>query len=124
LESELLDLNADERNELLGSLGVEEPSLDRLIHAGYRLLGLETFFTVGENEVRAWTMHEGATAFEAAGEIHSDFQRGFIRADAIAVDAVLQAGSYKVAREQGIVRSEGREYVVRDGDVLLFRFNV
>lgn len=124
LESELLDLNADERNELLGSLGVEEPSLDRLIHAGYRLLGLETFFTVGENEVRAWTMHEGATAFEAAGEIHSDFQRGFIRADAIAVDAFLQAGSYKVAREQGIVRSEGREYVVRDGDVLLFRFNV
>ena len=124
LESELLDLNEEERKELLASLGVEEPSLDRLIHAGYRLLGLETFFTVGENEVRAWTMHEGATAFEAAGEIHTDFQRGFIRAETIAVEEFLQAGSYKVARERGLVRSEGRDYVVRDGDVLLFRFNV
>ncbi|MBE0591966.1 MAG: redox-regulated ATPase YchF [Gemmatimonadales bacterium] len=124
LEAELLDLSGGERAELLASLGVEEPGLDRVIHAGYRLLGLQTFFTVGENEVRAWTMGEGATAFEAAGEIHSDFQRGFIRADTISVDEFLQAGSYKVARERGLVRSEGRDYVVQDGDVLLFRFNV
>src|SRR5213593_4066336 len=92
--------------------------------AGYRLLTLQTFFTVGENEVRAWTMHAGGTAFDAAGEIHSDFQRGFIRAETVAYDDFVRAGSYKVAREQGLVRSEGRDYVVRDGDILLFRFNV
>jgi ribosome-binding ATPase YchF (GTP1/OBG family) len=79
---------------------------------------------VGENEVRAWTMHRGGTAFDAAGEIHSDFQRGFIRAETVAFDAFVPAGSYKVAREQGLVRSEGRDYVVQDGDILLFRFNV
>src|SRR5437016_2922688 len=89
-----------------------------------RQLGLLTFFTVGENEVRAWTMHRGGTAFDAAGEIHSDFQRGFIRAETVAFDAFVEAGSYKVAREQGLVRSEGRDYVVQDGDILLFRFNV
>ena len=108
----------------LASAGVSEPGLDRLIHAGYRLLGLQTFFTVGENEVRAWTMHRGGTAFDAAGEIHSDFQRRFIRAETVAFDAFVKAGSYKVAREQGLVRSEGRDYVVQDGDILLFRFNV
>jgi len=124
LEAELVDLSFEERDELLASAGVTEPGLDRLIHAGYRLLGLETFFTVGENEVRAWTMRQGATAFEAAGEIHSDFQRGFIRAETIAVAQFLEAGAYKVARERGVVRSEGRDYVVQDGDVLLFRFNV
>ncbi len=123
-EAELGELSGVERQEYLVSAGVSEPGLDRLIHAGYRLLGLQTFFTVGENEVRAWTMHRGGTAFDAAGEIHSDFQRGFIRAETVGYDEFVRAGSYKVAREQGLVRSEGRDYIVRDGDILLFRFNV
>jgi len=123
-EAELGELTGEERREYLASAGVSEPGLDRLIHAGYRLLGLQTFFTVGENEVRAWTMHRGDTAFAAAGEIHSDFQRGFIRAETVGYNEFVKAGSYKVAREQGLVRSEGRDYVVKDGDILLFRFNV
>src|SRR3989475_317348 len=117
-------LAGDQRPEYLASAGVNEPGLDRLIHAGYRLLGLQTFFTVGENEVRAWTMHRGGTAFDAAGEIHSDFQRGFIRAETVSFAHFARVGSYKAAREQGLVRSEGRDYVVEDGDILLFRFNV
>ena len=123
-EAELAELSGDERTEYLASAGVAEAGLDRLIHAGYRLLGLQTFFTVGENEVRAWTMHRGDTAFAAAGEIHSDFQRGFIRAETVAYEEFVRVGSYKTAREQGLVRSEGRDYVVQDGDILLFRFNV
>ena len=123
-ESELVDLSGEERKEFLGQAGVTEPGLDRLIHAGYHLLGLQTFFTVGENEVRAWTVHLGETAFAAAGAIHSDFQRGFIRAETVRFDDFVNAGSYKAAREQGVVRSEGRDYVVQDGDILLFRFNV
>ncbi len=123
-EAELGELSGDERQEYLASAGVAEPGLDRLIHAGYRLLGLQTFFTVGENEVRAWTMHRGDTAFAAAGEIHSDFQRGFIRAETVGYAEFVNAGSYKAAREHGLVRSEGRDYVVKDGDILLFRFNV
>jgi GTP-binding protein YchF len=123
-EAELQQLAPEERAEFLASAGITEPGLDRLIHAGYRLLGLETFFTVGENEVRAWTLHRGSTAFEAAGLIHSDFQRGFIRCETIAWDALVAEGSYKAAREKGLIRSEGRDYRVRDGDVLLFRFNV
>ncbi len=123
-EAELAELSGEERAEYLASAGVREPGLDRLIHAGYHLLGLQTFFTVGENEVRAWTMPRGGTAFDAAGEIHSDFQRGFIRAETVAYEEFVRAGSYKAAREQGLVRSEGRDYVVQDGDVLLFRFNV
>ena len=124
LEAELAELSGEERREYLASAGVAEPGLDRLIHAGYRLLGLQTFFTVGENEVRAWTMHRGDTAFDAAGEIHSDFQRGFICAETLGFEEFVKAGSYKAAREQGLVRSEGRDYVVKDGDILLFRFNV
>jgi GTP-binding protein YchF len=124
LEAELADLAPAERTEYLASAGVAEPGLDRLIHAGYRLLGLQTFFTVGDTEVRAWTMQRGHTAFDAAGEIHTDFQRGFIRAETVSWEEFAKAGSYKAAREQGVVRSEGRDYVVRDGDVLLFRFNV
>jgi hypothetical protein len=124
LEAELAELSGEERQEYLASAGVAEPGLDRLIHAGYRLLGLQTFFTVGDNEVRAWTMHRGDTAYDAAGEIHSDFQRGFIRAETVGFGEFVQAGSYKAAREQGLVRSEGRDYVVKDGDILLFRFNV
>src|SRR5436309_9582253 len=123
-EAELGELSGDERQEYLASAGVSEAGLDRLIHAGYRLLGLQTFFTVGENEVRAWTMHRDGTAFDAAGEIHSDFQRGFIRAETVAYEDVARVGSYKAAREQGWVRSGGREYLVQDGDILLFRFNV
>ncbi len=123
-EAELAELSGEERAEYLASAGVREPGLDRLIHAGYHLLGLQTFFTVGENEVRAWTMARGGTAFDAAGEIHSDFQRGFIRAETVAYDEFVRVGSYKTAREQGLVRSEGRDYVVQDGDILLFRFNV
>jgi len=123
-EAELGELSGTERQEYLASAGVAEPGLDRLIHAGYRLLGLQTFFTVGENEVRAWTMHRGDTAYDAAGEIHSDFQRGFIRAETVGFSEFVNATSYKVAREQGLVRSEGRDYVVKDGDILLFRFNV
>jgi len=123
-EAELGELGGEERKEYLVSAGVSEPGLDRLIHAGHRLLGLQTFFTVGETEVRAWTMHRGDTAFDAAGEIHSDFQRGFIRAETVGFEEFVKAGSYKTAREQGLVRSEGRDYVVKDGDILLFRFNV
>src|SRR6266436_5978803 len=123
-EAELGELSGNERTEYLASAGVSEPGLDRLIHAGYRLLGLQTFLTVGENEVRAWTMHRGGTAFDAAGEIHSDFQRGFIRAETVSFADFARVGSYKAAREQGLVRSEGRDYVVEDGDILLFRFNV
>jgi hypothetical protein len=123
-EAELAELSGEERQEYLASAGVAEPGLDRLIHAGYRLLGLQTFFTVGDNEVRAWTMHRGDTAYDAAGEIHSDFQRGFIRAETVGFGEFVKAGSYKAAREQGLVRSEGRDYVVKDGDILLFRFNV
>jgi hypothetical protein len=123
-EAELAELAGPERVEFLASVGLAESGLERLIHAGYRLLGLETFFTVGDKEVRAWTIHHGTTAFDAAGEIHSDFQRGFIRAETISWEDFVAAGSYKVARDRGHVRSEGREYRVRDGDVLLFRFNV
>src|SRR5207237_9712918 len=123
-EGERAELSGDERTGYLASAGVSEPGRDRRIHAGYRLLGLQTLFTVGENEVRAWTMHRGGTAFDAAGEIHSDFQRGFIRAETVAYEEFVRVGSYKTAREQGLVRSEGRDYVVQDGDILLFRFNV
>src|SRR5437763_764069 len=123
-ELALADLAGEERREYLAAAGVGEPGLDRLIHAGYRLLGLQTFFTVGENEVRAWTMHRGETAFHAAGAIHSDFQRGFIRAETASLEEFVKAGSYKAARELGLVRSEGRDYLVKDGDILLFRFNV
>jgi GTP-binding protein YchF len=124
IEAELAELTGAERQEYLASAGIAEPGLDRLIHAGYRLLGLQTFFTVGENEVRAWTIHRGETAYDAAGEIHTDFQRGFIRAETVGFEDFERAGGYKGAREQGLSRAEGRDYVVADGDVLLFRFNV
>jgi GTP-binding protein YchF len=123
-EAELSALPVEERAEYLATAGVDEPGLNRLIHAGYHLLGLQTFFTVGEIEVRAWTIHQGDTACAAAGAIHSDFQRGFIRAETVGYEDFLRAGSYKAARDQGLVRSEGRDYVVADGDILLFRFNV
>ena len=124
IEGELAELAPDERAEFLASLGLESAGLDRLIRAGYHLLGLHTYFTAGEKEVRAWTIHRGDTAPKAAAVIHSDFERGFIRAETVGYDDFVALGGWKGAREKGAVRSEGKEYVVSDGDVLLFRFNV
>ena len=124
IESELAELEPDERAAFLDELGLEESGLDRLIAAAYDLLGLITFFTSGENESRAWTVRRGARAPEAAGQIHSDFERGFIRAETIGYDEYVEVGSLKTAREKGMIRSEGKEYTVVDGDVMLFRFNV
>jgi ribosome-binding ATPase len=124
IESELAELGDEERDEFLSSLGLTEPGLHLLIRTGYRLLGLQTYFTAGEKEVRAWTISVGAKAPEAAGVIHSDFERGFIRAETVAWDDFVKTQSVKVARDQGLMRSEGKEYVVKDGDILLFRFNV
>lgn len=124
IEAELSELDPQERAAFLADLGLERSGLDRLIQAGYRLLGLISFFTAGEKEVRAWTIREGTRAPEAAGEIHSDFERGFIRAETLGWADFVQAGSLKAARERGLVRSEGRDYVVQDGDIMLFRFNV
>jgi ribosome-binding ATPase len=124
IESELAELPLGERQEFLASLGLAEPGLDTLIRAGYRLLGLQVYFTAGEKEVRAWEIPIGAKAPRAAGAIHTDFERGFIRAETVSWDDFVRAGSVKAARERGLMRSEGKEYVVQDGDILLFRFNV
>ncbi|MEO7635052.1 MAG: redox-regulated ATPase YchF [Sphingomicrobium sp.] len=124
IESEIATLAADERSAFLADLGLEETGLTRVIRAGYELLGLITFFTAGPKEARAWTVHRGAKAPEAAGEIHTDFERGFIRAETIAFDDFVACGGEAGARDAGKLRSEGKEYVVHDGDVLLFRFNV
>jgi hypothetical protein len=124
IEAELLHLDTEERGHFLRELGLDEPGLFRLIRAGYDLLGLISFFTAGEKEVRAWTIHRGSRAPQAAGEIHTDFERGFIRAETLAFDDFERAGSQKAAREKGFVRSEGKDYVVQDGDIVLFRFNV
>jgi ribosome-binding ATPase len=124
IESELAELPAADRAEFLTYLGLESAGLDRVIRAGYHLLGLQTYFTAGEQEVRAWTIHNGDVAPVAAGVIHTDFERGFIRAETVGCDEFLTLGGWKGARERGVVRSEGKEYVVQDGDVMLFRFNV
>ena len=124
IEAELSELAPDERSEFLASLGIESAGLDRLIRAGYHLLGLQTYFTAGEQEVRAWTIHKGDTAPKAAAVIHTDFERGFIRAETASYADFVSNGGWKGARERGAVRSEGKEYVVQDGDVMLFRFNV
>ena len=124
VEAELADLTDAERAELLRELGLEEPGLHRLIRAGYRLLGLQTFFTAGPREVRAWTVPVGATAPEAAGRIHTDFQRGFIRAEVVGYEDFIACGGEQGAREAGRLRLEGKDYVVQDGDVIHFRFNV
>ena len=121
LEADLLALEPEERDEYLAAHGLEESGIDRLIRAGYRLLGLNTFFTVGDKEVRAWTVREGATAPQAAGTVHTDFERGFIRAETIGFDEFEAAGSMKKAWELGRVRLEGKDYVVADGDIMLFR---
>ena len=124
LEAEIADLEGDDKLAFLADLGLTEPGLDRVIHAGYKLLGLETYFTAGPKEVRAWTIHHGDTAPQAAAVIHTDFEKGFIRAEVIAfADYVLCKGEHG-AKERGKMRLEGREYVVHDGDVMHFRFNV
>ena len=124
IEAELAELPADERGEFLAALGLAEPCLDRVIRAGHRLLGLHDFFTVGPKEARAWTVRRGATALEAAGVIHTDFERGFIRAEVVGYDDFVGCGGEQGARDAGRWRLEGRDYVVRDGDVIRFRFNV
>lgn len=124
VESELVDLSATERADFLESLGVQEGGLKSLIRATYQLLGLRTYFTVGPKEARAWTINAGMTAPQAAGVIHSDFERGFIRAETVSLADLIQTGSMKAAKEKGLVRSEGKEYVVQEGDVILFLTNV
>ena len=124
IEAEIATLAADEREAFLADLGLHETGLARVIRAGYELLGLITFFTAGPKESRAWTVHKGARAPEAAGEIHSDFERGFIRAETIAYEDYIQCAGEAGARDAGKLRSEGKDYVVQDGDVMLFRFNV
>jgi ribosome-binding ATPase YchF (GTP1/OBG family) len=121
---ELAELPPADKLEFLASLGIDSAGLDRLIRGGYHLLGLQTYFTAGEKEVRAWTIHRGDTAPKAAGVIHSDFERGFIRAETVSFDDFVAHTGWKGAREKGVARAEGKEYVVQDGDVLLFRFNV
>ena len=124
IESEVAMLDPEERTEFLGALGLEEPGLNRLIHEAYKLLGLQTYFTVGPKEARAWTIHVGDTAPQAAGVIHTDFEKGFIRAETIAFEDFVRLNGEAGAKEAGKMRSEGKEYIVKDGDVMHFRFNV
>ncbi|VXD22543.1 redox-regulated ATPase YchF [Planktothrix paucivesiculata] len=124
VEAELVDLSEAERTDFLASLGVEEGGLKSLIRATYELLGLRTYLTTGPKETRAWTIKAGMSAPQAAGVIHSDFERGFIRAETVAYQDLVATGSMGAAKEKGLVRSEGKEYIVQEGDVLLFRFNV
>ena len=124
IEAQIADMSREEQKLFLADMGMTEPGLDRLIRAGYALLGLETFFTAGPKEVHAWQLHEGQSASEAAGTIHTDFERGFIRAEVIACEDYLACGGEQGAKDRGKMRLEGRDYVVRDGDVIYFRFNV
>lgn len=124
IEEEISDLDEADKKEFLADLGVDGSGLDRLIAASYKLLGLISYLTAGPQESRAWTITKGTKAPQAAGKIHSDFERGFIRAEVVAYDDLMRLGSYNAAKEQGLVRSEGKDYVVKDGDVVLFRFNV
>ena len=124
IESDLMDLTPDEARSFLQELGVQESGVGALIRSTYHLLGLRTFFTASEKEVRAWTIHDGDTAPTAAGVIHSDFERGFIKSETVSFDDLVQCGSVAAAREKGLYRMEGKDYLVKDGDVLLFKFNV
>ena len=124
IEEELSTLDDEDRKEMLEALGLEESGLDKLIKKSYDLLGLMSFLTAGEPEVRAWTIKKGTKAPEAAGKIHSDIQRGFIKAEVVSYDDLIREGSMVVAREKGLVRSEGKEYIMKDGDIVLFKFNV
>ncbi len=124
IESELVELSPEDRREYLQAHGVESSGVDRMIRSAYRLLGLMSFLTAGEKEVRAWTIPRGTRAPQAAGVIHSDIERGFIRAEVVSYDDLVRAGSYAAAREQGLLRLEGKDYVMQEGDVVHFRFNV
>ncbi len=124
IEEEISQLDGDDKLMFLEDMGLSESGLDRLISASYKLLGLISYLTAGEPEVRAWTIKEGTKAPQAAGKIHSDFERGFIRAEVVAYDDLMANGSMTAAKEKGLVRSEGKEYIVKDGDIILFRFNV
>lgn len=124
VESEIAELDDDEAKEFLSELGLENSGLDRLIHAAFNLLGLMTFLTSGPDECRAWTIKKGTTAVKAAGKIHSDIERGFIRAEIVNYDDLVKLGSVNAAREKGLVRLEGKDYIMQDGDVTYFRFNV
>lgn len=124
IEEEIAQLDAEEKEMFLSELGMSESGLDRLIKASYTLLGLISYLTAGEPEVRAWTIKNGTKAPQAAGKIHSDFERGFIRAEVVAYDDLIECGSMNAAKEKGLVRSEGKDYVMKDGDIVLFRFNV
>ena len=124
MEAEIAQLDPAERDEFLKDMGLAEPGLDRLIHSAYRLLDLITYFTAGVQEVRAWTIRRGTKAPGAAGVIHSDFEKGFIKADCYACDDLFTYGSEQAVKEKGLLRSEGKEYVVKDGDILFFKFNV
>ena len=124
IEAEIAELEADEKVAFLADLGIEESGLDRLIRSSYALLGLISYLTAGPKEVRAWTITRGTKAPQAAGKIHSDFERGFIRAEIVSYDDLVRVGSMTAAKEAGLIRSEGKDYVIRDGDVVLFRFNV
>jgi ribosome-binding ATPase YchF (GTP1/OBG family) len=124
MEAEIAQLEPEERVEFLAEIGLKESGLNRLIHAAYKLLGLITYFTSGVQEVRAWTIVRGTKAPGAAGVIHSDFERGFIKADCYACEDLFRLGSEQAVKEAGLLRSEGKEYVVKDGDILFFKFNV
>ena len=124
IEEEISQLEGEEKAMFLDELGMTESGLDRLIKASYTLLGLISYLTAGEPEVRAWTITKGTKAPQAAGKIHSDFERGFIRAEVVHYDDLMECGSMAAAKEKGLVRSEGKEYVMKDGDIVLFRFNV
>ncbi len=124
LEAEIQQLPSEERPEFLKSSGLDEPGLNKVVRAGYKLLGLQTYFTVGPKEVRAWTIHRGWKAPQAAGVIHTDFEKGFIKAEVIGWKTLVELGSEHAAREKGLLRMEGKEYVVQDGDCMHFRFNV
>jgi ribosome-binding ATPase len=124
IEEEIASLEESERQAFLEELGLQESGLDKIIHAGYHLLGLMSFLTAGPKEVRAWTIRRGMLAPQAAGKIHSDFERGFIRAEVVNWRDLIASGSNAAAREKGLIRSEGKEYIIQDGDVVLFRFNV
>ena len=124
MEADIAQLEPSEREEFLKEMGLEEPGLNRLIHAGYKLLNLITYFTAGVQEVRAWTIIRGTKAPGAAGVIHSDFERGFIKADTYHCEDLFKYGSEQAVKEKGLYRSEGKEYVVKDGDILFFKFNV
>ena len=124
IEQEISELDDDEKKMFLEDLGLTESGLEKLIKASYKLLGLISYLTAGEPEVRAWTITEGTKAPQAAGKIHSDFERGFIRAEVVSYDDLIACGSHAAAKEKGLIRLEGKEYVVKDGDIMLFRFNV